>query len=188
MEIDSCSKASAFNTPESLINKNFEFESSKTEVGMHFYKILQPSPFLLSPFLSTPCTEGLVVAAAQKHSPPSPLLSGSAAISDSPFFSLLPRPRSPFSEVFKPHRKTVNTNHRASIYSDLFYTCVAQQPCPPPHPAPQPFSPARSSQLSPLAPPLLLFPTWQTVSLNSGWQALTRLLYKCSCRKWHRVR
>lgn len=32
------------------------------------------------------------------------------------------------------------------------------------------------------------FPTWQIASLNSGWQALTRLQYKCSCRKWHQLR
>lgn len=32
------------------------------------------------------------------------------------------------------------------------------------------------------------FPTWQIASLNSGWQALTRLQYKCSCWKWHQLR
>lgn len=69
MEIYSSSKASALNTPASLINKTFESESSETEVGIHFDKIPQPSPFLLSPFLSTPGTKGLVVAAVQKHLP-----------------------------------------------------------------------------------------------------------------------
>lgn len=50
------------------------------------------------------------------------------------------------------------------------------------------FSSAPTPQLSPPAPASLCFPTWQTASPNSGWQALTRLQYKCSCRKWHQLR
>ena len=42
--------------------------------------------------------------------------------------------------------------------------------------------------LSRLVQPSQCFPTWQRASLNSGWQALTRLQYKWSCRKWHQLR
>lgn len=39
-----------------------------------------------------------------------------------------------------------------------------------------------------ISPTICHFPTWQIASLNSGWQALTRLQYKCSCWKWHQPR
>lgn len=49
-------------------------------------------------------------------------------------------------------------------------------------------SSAPTPELSPPALPSLCFPTWQIASLNSGWRALTRLQYKCFCRKWHQLR
>lgn len=163
MEIYSSSKTSAFNTSESFINKNLECNFSKAEVGMHFGQTLLPSPFLLSPSLSTAC---LKVTDADRK----PLLFLCNAVRELTCLSSLPLSR--ITLLGNPTEELqILTTKLALIVS---YFILVQLGSPPPAPTPPPclpvISPAWSSQLSPLFPPLLLFPTWQN-SLTEFWVA-----------------
>lgn len=92
----------------------------------------------------------------------------------SPLFLLCPQ--TVFFGAFKSQRRTVNSIPPKSkptftvSYSAFLYTSNAS----PSFLCPQP-------TLSHLVQLSQCFPTWQIASLNSGWQALTRLQYKCSC-------